>query len=855
MKISYIKLINVAGLYVGSNKNEIEINFDNSNNKIVSIIAPNGCGKTVLLSSLHPFSNTTSLDERSTLSYILPNKNGYKEIHYKDDKDYYIIKHYFKASKETHSVKSYFMKNGEELNENGNVTSFNSLIELHMGLTPEMMRLIRIGSNVNSFISLPPARRKEYIGKLIEEIDLYMKIYKKINDDIKVCKTLMQTNANNMYNCHIDDIIVEEDKLIQIKKDITNTEKERDKIIVEKSKINSLIKDNDINELRRKAQEAESSINEINSLQSKISELGLINTEIDELINRRAIIQNEKIDIQSKINSFKIMIDNVYNNIERLQINIKKVTSDNDIQSLTEAIKDIRIYLDNVPKIVKELNCTSISSNEVYEIFMKIKSFNQIGNMLLTLPSRAINVYIKLKMDNENIDSWLKYQSNKRMNSINQDDLKSLIKQAFKDDYIIMPNCDNEYKECPYYRFHETLISVKEKFEEDTYDDETLRSIQIISNNVDSILNDIDKIVDKSIPDSCKDELTEKHLLENLKSKTTLFNETYIQSYLSILKEYELYVNNMNQLKQYEHQLVVYKKAGIDSHLSEIKELESSISSYKNNIDELSKSIVSLNDKLSNIDSQITMLTKYNDGKKYLKIFESTLSSTKKILEPLESANQRNMELEYKLSNITNAINAYRERYRELDNKINEYKRLQEEEKKISKALNNLNIILEATSTKKGIPVIYMKQYLTKIQKLSNDLLSIIYDDRFVLSSFNVTQTTFEVPYIKNNRKVPDIKYASQSELALATMALSFALANNASSKYNILLLDEIDAGLDDSNRQSFLHMLYKQMEILNSEQVFIISHNLNQLANVPMDAICLSEDVQLNKLQNCIYQ
>ena len=165
MKVTYIKLKNVAGVYVGLNKTELEIDFKNSINKIVAIVGRNGCSKSVLISSLTPFASQTSVDERSTLSYILQHKDGYKEIHYQDGKDEYIIKHYWKATKETHSVKSYFMKNGEELNENGNVTSFNSLVEIHFGLTQEMMRLIRIGTNVNSFITLTPAKRKEYIGK------------------------------------------------------------------------------------------------------------------------------------------------------------------------------------------------------------------------------------------------------------------------------------------------------------------------------------------------------------------------------------------------------------------------------------------------------------------------------------------------------------------------------------------------------------------------------------------------------------------------------------------------------------------------------------------------------------------
>lgn len=47
MKVTYIKLKNVAGIYVGSKRDEIEINFDKSINKIVAIVGKNGNGKAL----------------------------------------------------------------------------------------------------------------------------------------------------------------------------------------------------------------------------------------------------------------------------------------------------------------------------------------------------------------------------------------------------------------------------------------------------------------------------------------------------------------------------------------------------------------------------------------------------------------------------------------------------------------------------------------------------------------------------------------------------------------------------------------------------------------------------------------
>ena len=856
MKVTYLKLENVAGVEVGLNKSVLEISFEKSKNRIVSLIGRNGSAKTTILSSITPFANVTSLDERSTLSYITPHKNGYKEIHYQNGDDVYIIKHYFKANKDTHSVKSYFMLNGEELNPNGNVSSFNSLVEIHFGLTQEMMRLVRIGSNVNSFITLTPARRKEYIGKLIKEIETYLGIYKKINDDIRIVKTMMQANNTNLYNCHIDDIVVAQDQLDKYHREITENEKERDKIISKISKLKSLIADNDINDLRRKKLEAENSLQELKSLESTIESRCLQNTSVDDLISKRNKISDQKINCQSRINSFRLMIDTILNNIENLEITIKKITSNNDIQSLVNMIGVLKSDINAAPPSVKSFIPIGSTSTEVQDVLSKLNSYNQISKMIYSLGNRPVNVYIKLRRDCITVDKWLKDQALRSSSKMNYADIQSMIDKIFADDTIITPNCDTEYIECPYYRIATTLDEVKTELSKEVYDDETLRYIEIISTNIDSMMNELDYIKDRvKLPDAVYDTMRESLILDRVDKKIPFFDLSFLQEHLSLLREYEIYKNNCDKLKQYEYQLSVYKQAGINNYMEDINKQKETKANYENQISQISQELKGIDAQLAGIDSDIGIVTKYNESKKYVKIFESTVSSTNKILEPLENANNEKMELNFRLQQINNLIASYRNSYRELDMKIVEYKRLVDEGAKLSKKNKDLSIILDSVSTKKGIPVFYMKKYLKKIQKLSNRLLELIYDDDFKLASFNVTPETFEVPYVKNGRKIPDIKYASQSEVALATMALSFALANNASGAYNILLLDEIDGGLDDANRGAFLKMLYMQMDALNAEQVFIISHNMAQMANIPMDCIKLTDVGVQTKLQNIIYE
>ena len=85
-----------------------------------------------------------------------------------------------------------------------------------------------------------------------------------------------------------------------------------------------------------------------------------------------------------------------------------------------------------------------------------------------------------------------------------------------------------------------------------------------------------------------------------------------------------------------------------------------------------------------------------------------------------------------------------------------------------------------------------------------------------------------------------DVKYASQGELSFLSIALSFGLSSQSLSKYNIMLLDEIDGPLDSRNREKFIRILENQIERIGSEQNFLITHN-NMFSSYPVDIIDLS--------------
>lgn len=852
MRVTYIKLENVAGLMVGLDRNVLEINFNRAKNIITTIQAPNGSGKSVLLSSISPFASVTSVDERSTLPYIKTGKNGYKEIHYQDGEDEYIIKHYYKASKDTHTVKSYMSLNGEELNENGNVTSFLALVEIHFGLTPEMMRLVRLGTNVNSFITLSPTKRKSYIGQLIDEIDTYLRVHKNVNDDLRVVKVMLQSNSQNLYNCHITDLLSEKSRMKDLTKDIKKAEKYKESVISKISELESLMKTHDINDLRRQKQEAEMSINELQRLRSQVQQMRLSNVQIDQLVRKRADISDTQMNTQAKINSYRISIDNTLVSIERLETALKRITSDNDIQSLVRAINDLRSRI-SVSDTIKSFRSEGLTSDQLKDMINKLSSYNKIGQMLYTLGNKPAEIYLRLVKNHQSVDKYLKDQASKA-SKLNKSSIMIMLDSFFGEDGIITPNCTSLYEECPYYRISELLSELKDQID-DAVDDEDLRSIQIIARNLDMIMNDVDTMSSTLLPESIRDVVNNNTMMDRFKHKQPLFDMSGMYDYMTLVSTYEDYIDNTNRLKQYERQLSMYRKSGAETHLQEIRQLRDNIQFYQDNIRTLTSQVASLSNQLDEIDRQIAIITKLQDAEKHERLYTSSLESASKLLSPLESAESELRDLRYKLTTIRSSIESLQHEHKSIETKLAEYDRLTKERDELTKKNDDLSIILEAVSTRKGIPVVYMQKYLGSIQKLTNDLLDLTYDGELQIAEFHVTQDTFEIPYIKNGTMIPDVKYASQSEIALITMALSFALSNKASGAYNILLLDEVDAGLDDHNRSAFLRMLQMQMDALKSEQVFMVSHNLSQMSNLPTDCIMLTgESTRSTRLQNVIY-
>ena len=65
-------------------------------------------------------------------------------------------------------------------------------------------------------------------------------------------------------------------------------------------------------------------------------------------------------------------------------------------------------------------------------------------------------------------------------------------------------------------------------------------------------------------------------------------------------------------------------------------------------------------------------------------------------------------------------------------------------------------------------------------------------------------------------------------------MIINLVLLSQASTKFNIAFLDELDGPLDNYNRYQFVEVIYKLIDMLQIDQLIMISHSIElQMGNV----------------------
>lgn len=851
MFIKEITLENFQNLMTGIGKRKLHIDFTKQKNPVCIIIGPNGAGKTSLLSYLTPFASVGDLDIRNSSKPIIPHKNGYKKIVLIDDEmNEFVIEHFYtpKSSDDSFLVKSYFKMNDMEMNPNGNIRSFLDLVWEYLDIEPGYLKLIRIGDNVKNLIQAKSSERKQFSAKLLEEVDWYLHKYKEITQEERNLKAVINHIISEISRTGITDTDVTKAEIKSFKDSLKKIDKQLLKVQNEFANIEfelNQLSDKDQLEFEFKSAEKKLNVFKASLISARSRHLDNVAMANDELLVHEKNVAKLTADLENCKKSIEGLLKDIdleMNELDSIKDQIKKEESNINLSSMEEYYaKIVKKKVDSYKPLFD--SCSFAFSKDEYEEFMVfLKNIQALLNVTYEFGKEPIRKVLKSMLKDEDIPSII------------TSSLITIEAQENAERLSIIDRMVNRYsgikidckEDCILKQLYSELMDIKDAVpvSDVKYTSEFYQMMKLAYENLTSIFSQINERKDfiAKLPDDIKSFFVIGNMYKKIGDGECIYDDKILNDYLSLLTE----LDNYKKLEK-----------ECDDTAQEIKRLKSisRIDFLRGQEDRIVKKLASINDKLDqekeNKESIIRNLANEDDEVELLRNIVGALTSyeeTKKTLDELTIARKRYSELMDRQNEVKKEISKWKrekedttetifrkesnlQKYKDYINELEEKQSLEEEYK-------NLKFALSGTT---GIPLEHIRLYFKEVTKVANDLLDIVYGGSLYLDKFVITETDFLMPYVKDGIKIEDVSCASQGEVSFFNMAISSALRAISMSRYNVGLYDEVDSQFDDKNRQKFIPVLEKQLELNNIKQAFVITHNL-MFRQYPVDIINMGD-------------
>lgn len=860
------------------NKKEIEIDFTKSKNKVVLFIGSNGSGKTSILSSLHPYAYLGSLDVRNSAGIIREGHDGYKEIHYQKDNDIYVIKHNYLFSKKNQVLKSFILKNGVELNPNGNVGSFIETVAEELSLKQDFLRLVRLGSNVNNLIDMKATERKTFTSNLLSDMNIYSDLFKKISDDSRVIRGLLKSVSDKINRLNISDLDIIQSEIDKLNTDLDQYTKQKDTYQRElgslEGTLSATIPDG-IDWLTARIQDNKLNLRalstKLRSLQEYFdttilvmsSDISFDIEHIEKLIRDH---ESAKQTCESIISFYKEQLSKSYDVKDSILNKIKLCKTDDEYYKLL----DLKVELMN--KIESGKDKFSNYSNpytkdELLTLLKVLMTLTDITKDIYGFDIRSVKKVVSLIREGINIDIYIDDELSKINAELLAISSKLHMDMSNTSPLIVFRPPDCNVSECPYTYLYEALFTntnnPKTNIPSLNTQKEILEDMANIKKNIDyifMILRSNSHLIEKGTIEYFKI----SNILDCIEKGDDIFNEDVITDMITEAEEYNEYISAKTELSS-----VLAELKSISNNKNDIEILRGDLERVETEITDILKAITDKETEINNIETEISKLSdtavslhEYRELTQTYKDISNRIFEIEKEIKSDEKLLNTVSDIQIKIKNVNQLINTVNWNIEKVNSELftkkvamQDFIKLSEEKDTLNSKFDDIETIREALSPTKGIPLLYIQLYLKNTTLYVNNLLQSVYGDEFAIDDFEITPTEFNIPYIKNGVRINDVAYASQGEKSFLSLALSFALINQSIKDYNILLLDEIDSTLDTKNRAMFLNILEKQMEIIDADQIFLITHN-NMFDSYPVDVV-LTSDYHMGNYNNAnvIYQ
>jgi len=848
MKIVYLKLVNFIGVKAATGLSEIEFKYDKITQPIIQLYGRNRCGKTVMIQQHHPFSsiNLTG-DERNDLDLILPGEVGVKNIIYEVNGNVINITHTYKVSGKSHTVSTSFVVNGEEQNPSGGVNTGIALIEKHLGINKYKFQFIINGTNLTSFAGMGTAQRKTLLNKAMG-IDIYDKIHKLATNDYRFTSRLIESlnhtreyllTTYGSYESLFAQVDAKRSERDKLEYEVQQLKSTMDKL---QGMVLSIMQQNPTQEfysVNASIEEYERNIAQLGGsyepdLPDKLVELQIsLNQKLSDTKAQREILLKDIDDVYDKqhkaaeiARSYRQSIEDknaLENTIEMLKEKVSLLKPDPVVAELTSS------YLMTMLSLAQAINSTC------KEIISSLK--REHLEFMIDMITHGIDVSAFLmKAGADVLDS----QKEKSVISYIRTMMSSI-------DGEIPDQSRCSIENCLYRRVYDAFDSYFKSYqssESGAYTQYDLEQMDHAYKNIQTIK----RLINIEIPNELIREMFSIKSISNSMLKFGFgVDVDMIKRLIEEATKMEQRGQYIQQIHESEQSLkVIQERLSANIDLADTENFDQMLEKMKQSLAELDQTIADITTQLAATDEKRLMLSNIK------RVDIGTLQQRKTQLQTIIDR-QKSAETELHTTTLqyNQCVAQHKSLVSELDvleKAFDQYVKTTAEIDQHSQKDSTYKAIAEATSSTKGIPVIAIRDTVERAIHTANQLLDVMYDHEIELLHPVIDENNFALPFRCGSNQSADIRYGSQSESTLLSLALSLSLASSL-SQFNIPLVDEIDAYLDISIRDDFILMLEAMMGKLGMEQMFLISHNLQkgQFAHI-VKTIDISEIIDNQK-------
>lgn len=846
MKILRLELENFEAIKHCMHTNRIVIDFQKTQNKICLLIGPNGSGKTTILSLLNPFATLGNLDVRDGFGLILPHKNGRKEIWIQDGSNIYKIQHFYTASKETHFTKSFIQKNDVELNPNGNVTSFKEKVKEELSLELDYLKLVRLGPNVKSLIELSSTERKNFMVNLLDDIGIYTQYYKHVNGNMRTLKEMLSHTMDKIKRCQYNDEKEYKVELAALDHTITSLETRlreiQDAFAIYDNKAKEL---GDMIELESTLREHQKKLKKMERAREKMGG-DVKHASYYQEAYQKALSDTQKYG--ALVEASQILLSRELEHRNELEERVQSLSIQLEQEaSMDHEVQKMQDLLDHTSKTIQEQTdlLKGFHSDLDLDAFEEFYSFLKASELALRktyeFGQDPIKDVVDLIREKQNVANVI---NSGLLDATEADGAEAFLSRIRKIGNFSKEIACEQKSTCDAFRvwqyFSNLFIDRNPKMKRTV---EYYHDMELIYESIMHIVNGFKlypKIVEK-LPKKLKSQFTAQAVLLRIEKGKPLYEESSMDQFYARLKDLyglsdlkkqrEKLFEDLERLQRFSKSHIIredYQRVSEDLEKSKtmLSSIRDDIQDYRVKKQEAEFTAESMGDAADACEN-------------YERVYQET--------EELLSKRQAYQQYDARLHEIAVDIRSYT---KDLEEKRKERSRLETDRQlfvEMQKNLvtyqlhyDNMEYTKKALSASKGIPTLIVKHYLRDTESITNELLDIAYEGEVRVEPFDISADTFSIPVWIHGARRPDVKLASQGEVAFLSVALSFALISQSLGRYNIMSLDEVDGPLDRENRQKFIDILENQIERVGSEQNFLITHN-EIFATYPVDILDLS--------------